>query len=350
MSGEKNQLKYIDAFTPPFSLGGLFYDEDENAYLRIPTAVANKISPNVARFSRLTSGGRVRFKTDAQQISIRARCEKPVLRAHISILGTCGFSLYLNDEFVRSFLPGLESVTEQGFFYEGACDLPPGMKDLTLFFPVYSEVRALEIGLNSNCTVFAPEEYKTEGTVVFYGSSITHGGCVSRPGNTYPDRLCRQLSCNYINLGVDASAKGETNMAEYIAGLKPSLFVMDYDHNAPSPEHLAKTHEPFYRHFRLLCPDTPVIFISKPDYRADRPEDEERRGIILSTYHHAQENNEPVYFADGRDLFATCDRLGCTVDGIHPNDLGFYRISEYLYRLITENNLLLQGSPRYEVD
>ena len=42
----------------------------------------------------------------------------------------------------------------------------------------------------------------------------------------------------------------ELKCAEYIASLDMSAFVYDYDHNAPSVEHLQNTHEKFYNIIR----------------------------------------------------------------------------------------------------
>ena len=164
--------------------------------------------------------------------------------------------------------------------------------------------------------------------IVFYGSSITQGGVASRPGNAYTAIASRRLCCDHINLGFSGSAKGESEIAEYIAGLDMKAFVYDYDHNAPNSEHLRLTHEKLYRRIRESHSDIPYIMISKPTgYEHDRV----RRAIIMDTYRNAvNDGDENVYFLDGATLFVGDEREACTVDGCHPNDLGFYRFAKAL--------------------
>ena len=37
-----------------------------------------------------------------------------------------------------------------------------------------------------------------------------------------------------------------------------------------------------------------------------------------------------VYFIDGAELFAGVNSDDCTVDGCHPNDMGFYRMARVI--------------------
>lgn len=41
-----------------------------------------------------------------------------------------------------------------------------------------------------------------------------------------------------------------------------------------------------------------------------------------------------MYFLDGEKFYGSFGREMCTVDGIHPNDLGFYRMEEAVYGMI----------------
>ena len=134
------------------------------------------------------------------------------------------------------------------------------------------------------------------------------------------------IARDYINLGFSGSARGEEAICQYMASLDVSVFVVDYDHNAPSLEHLKATHYPLFKTFRDAHPGTPVVFVSKPDFRGDA-DSVARRAAIYETYRTAKENGDDnVYFIDGELLFAGEFRDSCTVDGCHPNDLGFFRM------------------------
>ncbi len=195
--------------------------------------------------------------------------------------------------------------------------------------------------MEEDARVEAPTPYELGRPMVFYGSSITEGGCASRAANAYSALLSKWLDADYMNLGFSGSAKGEPELAAYIAGLEMSVFVYDYDHNAPDPEHLEKTHEPFFRTIRQAQPELPVLFLTKPDFDLDPAAAMLRRSIILRTCENARASGDQnVYFIDGETYFGSKDREACTVDGCHPNDLGFMRMAETIYPVL--QNILTQ--------
>ena len=136
---------------------------------------------------------------------------------------------------------------------------------------------------------------------------------------------------SYKNKGVQKLLDA---IIDYMAGLDFSVFVCDYDHNAPNVEHLKNTHEKLYLKIREKHPDTPVIFVTKPDFWLKWGECERRRDIIYNTYINAKNRGENVIFIDGYSLFAGQNREDCTVDGCHPNDLGMFRMAEVIGKAV----------------
>ena len=127
-------------------------------------------------------------------------------------------------------------------------------------------------------------------------------------------------------------------MIEYLASLDMSVFVCDYDHNAPSVPHLAETHPRVYRGIREAHPDVPIIFISRPTF--ERPIEgtkwsNERREVIFKTYTDAYNaGDKKVFFIDGDFVFGPDNIDACTVDLSHPNDMGHVRMAEVIgYRI-----------------
>ena len=210
------------------------------------------------------------------------------------------------------------------------------MLDITINFPTYSNVESVAIGIAENATIEPPKPYSIETPFLYYGNSITQGGCCSRPGNQYQGYIERAFDANYVNLGFSGNGKGEPRMADYIAEQEMSLLVMDYDHNAPNAEWLEKTHEPFFLRIREKHPDLPVIMMSSPNLSHGIEAHEKRTAIVEKTYLNAIERGDKnVYFIHGIDLFsAVKDRDACTVDGCHPNDLGFYSMAQILMEKI----------------
>ena len=309
----------------PFRVYGLL--RDDYGYRRVPKDVAEATSVKVAGLAHNTSGGRVRFRTASGRIAIRATMNSICRMPHMAYTGIHGFDLYADGIFIKSFVPPYD--IEGG--YESVITLPSNEDRLiTINFPLYNSVASLEIGLDDGFMPRCAEDYRFEKPVVFYGSSITQGGCASRPGTCYQSILSRSLDFNFINLGFSGSGRAEPAISEYMAGLDMSVFVMDYDHNAPTVEHLKKTHYNLYERIRATHPDIPYIMISRPDFsRTELSDSEKRREVILESYHRAKDaGDKNLYFIDGESFFRGRYAQLCTVDGCHPTDMGFALMAE----------------------
>ena len=206
-----------------------------------------------------------------------------------------------------------------------------------MYFPLYNAVNSLEIGLDEQASVCEGKRYREIKPIVYYGSSITQGGCASRPDNCYQALISKWNNIDYINLGFSGCARGEEAIADYLPTIESSLFVCDYDYNANTPEDLEKTHYRLYERYRAVRPDTPILFISRPNFKGTE-EDKLREGVVCGTYERAKaQGDNNVYFLAGKTLFGP-DRENCTVDGCHPNDLGFYRMAKKIYAKMKDIN------------
>ena len=127
------------------------------------------------------------------------------------------------------------------------------------------------------------------------------------------------------------AARGEPAMADFIATLDMSVFVLDYDHNATTVEWLAKTHEPFFKRIRAAHADLPVLMLTRPDSDRLAEQPAERRAVIRATCENARAaGDRHVAFVDGATFYGASDRDACSNDGCHPNDLGMHRIAQAL--------------------
>lgn len=332
----RDDVQFYDVRKEPFRIYGLYEPKIEPVFRRMPASVAEKVSPGVKGLALHTSGGRVRFKTNSPFLAIRAEMPPVSPMSHMPLTGQASFTVYFNKDgrsiYYRTFKPDAgklfrgEGIT--GFI--DFCDIPDeDMRDITIYFPLYATVNSLFVGVQEDAVLLPGDSYKKEKPVVFYGSSITQGGCASHSGNSYQGFLSRRFDTDFINLGFSGSAKAEDAMIEYVAGLDMSIFVYDYDHNAPDITHLKNTHEKMFRAVRKAHPDLPVIITSAPNFDTNRADRAPRRAVIFETYKNAlSEGDHNVYFVDGERLFGGNCRDGCTVDGCHPNDLGFYRMAE----------------------
>ena len=127
-----------------------------------------------------------------------------------------------------------------------------------------------------------------------------------------------------FNLGFSGNAKGEDAMTDYIAGLSMSIFICDYDHNAPNVEHLQATHRRMYDRFREKQPDTPYVIVSRPNISSNPASAVERRDVIIDTFRHARQNGDRrIWYIDGESFFLGRNENDCTLDAVHPNDMGY---------------------------
>jgi lysophospholipase L1-like esterase len=133
-------------------------------------------------------------------------------------------------------------------------------------------------------------------------------------------------------------AKGEPALAKWMASLPMSVFVCDYDHNAPTVEHLENTHYALYETIREKNPDVPYIMITRPDYWTLPREQEfilQRRDVIMASYLKARAaGDKNVYFIDGLSFNVGAHQYEMSLDSVHPNDAGFIRMADSIGTVI----------------
>ncbi len=340
-------MAFYDIRKSPFEVYGFYNYKTESVFRRLPDDVAERVSENVRKLAKNTAGGRVRFSTDSDVIAIKAVMPSICRLAQCSLVGFGGFDLYVDEpkhgisRFHRAFIPPFGAKGE----YEAEVRFNSRkLRYITINFPPYSSVTELLVGIKDDAVLGEGAKYRKVAPILYYGSSITQGGFVSRPGNGYQNMICRRNNIDFINFGFSGSGKAEDAIVEYMAGLEISAFVCDYDHNAPDVEHLENTHYKMYEKIRESHPTIPYIMISKPDFDSNYVTSIPRRNVIFDSYRRARDNGDlNVYYIDGASIFRGPFEDSCTVDGTHPNDLGFSYMADAieaeLKRALTQNNI-----------
>lgn len=328
-------LRFFSVADHPSLVFGLL--RQENCFRRLPEEIALAVSDGVYQLHWHTAGGRIRFCTNSRRLAIAARLNHVSKMPHFAFSGSIGFDLYEKIDgkhiFMGAAIPPLDIQDHLECFWELDGD---DTHELTLHLPLYSGVDELYIGIDENATVTPAPAYTHSKPVVYYGSSITQGGCASRPANAYPNLLSLLLDCDQVNLGFSGNARAEDAMADYISKLEMSVFVFDYDYNAPNEAHLAATHEKMYQKIRSAQPDLPIIFMSMPKRNPLEEATRQRRlEIIRQTYVNAVASGDGnVYLIPGEELLGDCAEMA-TVDNCHPNDLGFYMMAQALKPILS---------------
>ena len=341
-----NDVVFHDAREDCFKIYGLCEPYGGGRYCRVPESVAEATSKQVAERNLYTAGGRIRFTTDAPYIVLRVEGCRIFSSAILSTVNKLGFDVYMDRKeesgaytslYIATVRPP-DGITEGDF--TGKFCLPKGERSITINLPLYGGFDALYIGLPEGATVREGLPYRNEKPIVFYGSSITQGAAASRPGLAYTSIVCRRLNADFRSLGFAGAAKAEKAIVEYLASVETSCFVLDYDHNAPSVEHLRETHYGVYRSVRDTHPDIPILMLSRPDFntysgkgKLKTSDSIRRRDVVIDTFRAAREaGDKRVWFIDGESFFAGPDECECTVDGVHPSDVGMLKMADCVYR------------------
>lgn len=310
----------ISAFDERVVLTGSVSDKE---FVRLPQDVIER-EKRLEGLARHTAGMRLRFRTDTKIIRIVAELGEISQYTHMPITCSSGFDIYKNNKFEYNIRPELNSKkVDESYILSGISQI----NLIDIYFPLYNSITSFYIDIDRGALIERTD--MPLDPLIFYGSSITQGGCASRPGNSYANIISTELERNIINLGFSGNAKGSLIIAEYIASLKMAAFIYDYDHNAPDTKWLIDTHEIFFKVIREKNPNLPVIMMSRPGYDKWGEIAQANNKVVITTYLNALDVGDTnVYYIDGKTFFGTHGRDRCTVDGTHPNDIGFERMAE----------------------
>jgi lysophospholipase L1-like esterase len=195
-------------------------------------------------------------------------------------------------------------------------------------------VKVLGIGLDPQAHVQPAKPFALTKPIVFYGTSITQGGCASRSGMSYQAILGRMLNADFVNLGFSGNGLGEPELARTVAGLDASCFVLDFAQNNPTVESLAQAYAPFLETVRSKRPETPILVItpiysSRESWSRDARLEDMREWIRQVAAQRIAAGDRHIEIVEGTDLLGPSRGDGL-VDGTHPNDLGFQWMAEGL--------------------
>ncbi len=344
LSGSETPMQWRKADEMPFRLTGFAWFEQDKVFRRMPVAKPGELPEGVEWLANHTSGGQVAFKTDSRHIAVRVKLAGPADMNHMPSTGQCGFDLYIGAPFAKRFHKVSTYDHTQTEYEVLLWDHPDlAMREFTLNFPLYQGVEDLRIGLDPEAKIDPPTPYSIDGRIVIYGTSITHGGCAARPGMAYPNILSRRLNAEIINLGFSGNGKGEPEVCRIFASIpNVRLFVLDYEANAISQEKFSETLPANIGIIRENYPTVPILVVSRIvfSYDSTHPESDKQRNdtrdMQIKVVETAKANGDSnIYFLDGATLLGN-DYDECTVDGVHPTDLGFLRIANAIEPVIRE--------------
>ena len=333
---------WLDPKEEPFDLVGFEWIKQDNVYRRLPLNSKWNIPTAVDGLSYLTTGGQIRFRTNSKKIVVKVELMKQSGMHQMRATAQSGFDLYAKDKEILKYLKTTRfSVNDTIYEAELLNSNEQKMRDYTINFPLYNGVNLMFVGIEEGSVVENPTPFSRSEKFAIYGTSITHGGCVSRPGSTYSNILSRKLDAEFINLGFAGNGKGEPELAHLINQISNTSFIiLDYEANAS--ETIQNTIDPFIDILRQEHTATPILIMSKIRFAEETDGSETYKQLINNrdfqeslVHKRKRKGDDNIYFLDGSTVLGD-DYYECTVDGVHPTDLGSYRIAEALLTRIKQ--------------
>jgi hypothetical protein len=316
---------------------GKGWNDTKAFFDRLPSRAEGVVRPPVWGLSRQSAGISVGFVTSAPQIRVRwTVTSKNLAMPHMAATGVSGVDLYVKTpegkwRWLAVGQPKQTPTNTATLVKALPGDSP---REYRLYLPLYNGVSALEVGIPRDQSIAtpAPRPASRQKPIVFYGTSITQGGCASRPGMVHTSILGRRLDRPVINLGFSGNGKMEPEMAALLAELDPAAYVLDCLPNM-NPKEVEERVEPFVVTLHAAHPGTLIVLAEDRNYTdaflvSDRAERNKANHAAL----HAAADRLKARGINNFLMLPATVQLGddgeATVDGSHPTDLGFMRMAD----------------------
>lgn len=333
----KGQLVYHDASA--FPLLGKATQNSATRYERLPDSLRNISRKPLWALGQNSAGLALRFRSNSTTIAAKWEVLLDRNMNHMTPTGIKGLDLYCLQDgkwvFVNSGRPPGKVNEATIISY-----MKPVEREYMLYLPLYDGVTSLSIGVDSLAEISGPEVQLPvrEKPVVFYGTSILQGGCASRPGMAHTNIISRWLNRECVNLGFSGNALLDLEIAEVVAGVDASVYVLDFVPNA-NVQQMKERADKFYTIIRSRHPDTPVIFLEDPIFTHTRfdqriaEEVAQKNETVNAIFQSLKKRGEKnIYMISSKDMLGHDGEA--TVDGVHFTDLGMMRYAELVCPMI----------------
>lgn len=335
-------IRWIDPLTSNrVKVYGFAWLDENKKYHRMPfseSKAINEICPNINHLASNTSGGQIHLITTSKKLMISVKMSSLPLLSGMTAVAQGGFDCYVGSDYdnLKFYDSARFPLNANEYTYTFFSNEIDREKLVVLNFPLYGGVQELRVGIEDN-SMIKPSLLENKKRIIIYGTSITQGGCASRPGLSFTNILSRRFKKEFINLGFSGNAFGEEIIANIIARINDvEMFILDYEANAGTNGKLEKTLERFIRILRGKHPQVPIVVVSRIKYLFDDlnhqlgiKREEIRMFQVNLVKKFNDEGDQFVFYIDGSKLLGK-NYHEFTIDSIHPNDLGFMQIANSL--------------------
>jgi len=345
--GSDPSVERVDAFSwydiCRLDVEGKGWTNTKSFYDRLPAKAEAVVRKPVWNLSLDSAGMCVRFVTDANEIQARWELRsKSLAMPHMPATGVSGLDLYVKGTDGKWKWLAVGRPTQ--FPVNSATlvkDIPEGTHEYILYLPLYNGVSLVELGIPKGSAIRKAAPYPEDRKpIVFYGTSITQGGCASRTGMVHTAILGRRFHYPVINLGFSGNGRMEPEMANLLAELDPSVYVLDCLPNM-NGQTIAERVAPFVERLRRAHPKTPILLVEDRTYSdaffipSRRQRNTENRRELRRMYSRLKsEGIKHLHYLSGKRLLGDDRDNLATVDGSHPTDLGFMRQANAFYKVL----------------
>jgi hypothetical protein len=338
-SNVENAIRWYDI--RPLGVEGQGWQEVKLPYDRFPAKAEGKVRDAVWGLSRNSAGMCVRFVTASPTIHARWTVTSDRLAMpHMPATGVSGLDLYAKDDRGRWRWVAVAQPKEKTNTVILANGVKPGPREYLVYLPLYNGVSSVEIGVPEAGQITDAPDYSSERAkpIVFYGTSITHGACASRPGMVHTAILGRRYQRPVINLGFSGNGRMEPEVGELLCELDAAAYVIDCCPNLGPADTAART-RPLVEQLRKVWPDTPIVLVEDRRYtdawlntsKGER-NDGNHQALKQAFDDLTKAGVKHLYYIPGDDLLGD-DNEGA-VDSSHPNDLGFVRQADAFAKVL----------------
>jgi hypothetical protein len=310
--------------------GRAWEDQERKRWFdRFPAKAESMVAGPVWNLSRHSAGMMVRFKSNSNAIHARWKLLSSRLgMPHMPPSGVSGLDLYARDDKGKWRWAAATRPNKQEMQAALLTGIAPGMREYAIYLPLYNGTESLEIGVSkgSRFESLAPRSAKP---LVFYGTSITHGACASRPGMAHPAILGRRLEIPVVNIGFSGNGKMHKEVGDLMVDVDAACYIIDCLPNM-NASMVTERCIPFVNQLRKARPSTPIVLVEDRRFanswlvpgRAKFHDD--NHAALRKAYEQLKASGvKHLHYLGGDDLLG--DDAEGTTDASHPNDLGFVR-------------------------
>ena len=315
--------------------GQAWPDQVASRYHRLPKQAEGIVRTAVWNLSKHSAGLSIRFRSDAESITVRYKVKGNHAMPHMPATGVSGVDLYAKTSdgdwrWYRGKYSFADTIQYRYSNIDPKEEYHTKGREYQLYLPLYNEVEWLEIGVPVEA-VLEPLPLRREKPVVVYGTSIAHGACASRPGMAWTSILGRKLDRPLINLAFSGNGRMEEEVINFITEIDAKIYVLDCLPNlgATKDRSLDEVRQLLIsgvKQLRTRRPSAPILLVEHDGY-SDGAVDSERFKTYTDLNRITKEAFAQLEDEGIKDIhLLTKEELNLSmesfVDGTHPTDLG----------------------------